>query len=81
MHAPVRLRYRRRPLALQLQATLYSALYAAVWSQPYIAGIFPWAWSAGDYLPGGSLVPVGGARCSTDFDVVGKPAQVGARTT
>ena len=61
---------------LQIQADLYTALYAAVWSQPFISGIFPWAWSAGDYLPGGSTVPSGGARCSTNFDIVGKPAQV-----
>jgi hypothetical protein len=32
---------------VQAQATLYSALYSAVWSQDFVAGIFPWAWSAG----------------------------------
>lgn len=66
-------------LWLQLQRSLYTALYAAVWPLPWVAGIFPWAWSAGDYLPGASWVPMGGARFSTDFDVAGKPAQARGR--
>lgn len=54
------------PIDLQTQATLYQSFFEAVWDQPWMAGVFWWAWPA-------SSAP-GGTPCSTGFDVYGKPA-------
>ena len=47
------------------QAILYESFFAAVWQQPWFAGVFWWAWP--DNLPGGD-------PCGTDFSVYAKPA-------
>lgn len=48
------------------QAILYSAFFDAVWSQPWMSGVFWWAWDSGNAV---------GNPCSTDFNVYRKPAQ------
>jgi hypothetical protein len=50
---------------LQTQATLYQSFFEAVWEQPWMAGVFWWAWPANG---------AGGTPCSTGFDVYAKPA-------
>lgn len=48
------------------QGVLYASFFEAVYPQPWLAGVFWWAWSAGH---------VKGEPCTTDFEVLGKPAQ------
>jgi hypothetical protein len=50
------------------QAILYASFFQAVYTQPWLAGVFWWAWDA-------SHTAATTAPCSTDFDVVGKAAQ------
>lgn len=47
------------------QAILYASFFSAVWTQPWMAGAFWWAWP--DTQPDGDA-------CGTDFSVYGKPA-------
>jgi hypothetical protein len=47
------------------QAVLYQSFFNAVWPQPFLAGVFFWAWP--ENSPGGT-------PCSTGFDVFRKPA-------
>ena len=47
------------------QALLYASFFQAVYRQPWLAGVFWWAWDAGNAR----------APCSTDFSVAGKAAQ------
>ena len=49
----------------QTQAVLYQSFFDAVWNQPWLAGVFWWAWP--ENQPGGT-------PCSTGFDVFRKPA-------
>lgn len=53
------------PPDLSTQAVLYQSFFDAVWTQPWMSGVFWWAWPAS---------PPGGTPCSTGFDVYGKPA-------
>lgn len=48
------------------QAVLYASFFQAVYPQPFLAGVFWWAWDAGHTR---------GEPCATDFNVLGKPAQ------
>ena len=48
------------------QAVLYASFFQAVYPQPFLAGVFWWAWDAGRTR---------GEPCATDFNVLGKPAQ------
>jgi hypothetical protein len=47
------------------QATLYASFFKAVWPQPWLAGVFWWAWP--DTAPDGDA-------CGTDFSIYAKPA-------
>jgi len=53
------------PPDLATQAVLYESFFAAVWPQPWLAGVFWWAWPENE--PGGD-------PCSTSFSVFAKPA-------
>lgn len=53
------------PPDLATQAILYSSFFAAVWPQPWMAGVFWWAWP--ENMPGGN-------PCGSDFSVFAKPA-------
>lgn len=48
------------------QGVLYASFFQAVYAQPWLGGVFWWAWSAGH---------VKAEPCATDFEVLGKPAQ------
>ena len=48
------------------QAVLYESFFQAVYPQPFLAGVFWWAWDAGHTRAD---------PCATDFNVLGKPAQ------
>ncbi len=50
------------------QAVLYEAFFTAVYGQPWLAGVFWWAWDAG-------YTRATAAPCSMDFNVLGKAAQ------
>ena len=50
------------------QALLYQAFFTAVYGQPWLAGVFWWAWDAG-------YTRATAAPCSMDFEVLGKAAQ------
>ena len=47
------------------QAVLYASFFEAVWTQPWLGGVFWWAWP--ENAPGGD-------PCGTDFSVFAKPA-------
>ncbi len=48
------------------QAVLYASFFEAVYPQPWLAGVFWWAWDGGRTRA---------EPCATDFNVLGKPAQ------
>jgi hypothetical protein len=56
---------RQGPVALELQARLYRATFAALWDEPWLAGLYWWGW-----LP----TPVGDATRDADYTPQGKPA-------
>ncbi len=47
------------------QAVLYESFFEAVWGQPWMAGVFWWAWPENDPK---------GTPCGTGFDIYRKPA-------
>jgi hypothetical protein len=51
---------------LATQAVLFEGFFEAIYNQPWFAGVFWWAWDAG--------LRKGGSKCSTDFNVMAKPA-------
>eukprot|EP00475_Leptophrys_vorax_P005517 TRINITY_DN1332_c0_g1_i1.p1 TRINITY_DN1332_c0_g1~~TRINITY_DN1332_c0_g1_i1.p1 ORF type:complete len:351 (-),score=95.60 TRINITY_DN1332_c0_g1_i1:471-1523(-) len=51
---------------VQTQALLYEAFFQGAWTQPWMAGYFPWAWP--DQLSADARVN------QTSFDIWGKPA-------
>ncbi len=50
------------------QAILYASFFQAVYTQPWLAGVFWWAWDAG-------TTQATQTPCSMDFNVLGKAAQ------
>jgi hypothetical protein len=51
---------------LETQAILFEGFFEAIYNQPWFGGVFWWAWDGG--------LRKGGSRCSTDFNVMAKPA-------
>jgi len=50
-----------------IQQILYQSFFDAIWTQPWMGGVFWWAWDASNSV---------GNPCSTDFNVYRKPAQL-----
>jgi len=54
------------PADYATQSILYESFFATVFTQAFFGGVFWWAWAATTDLP---------SPCSTNFDILGKPAQ------
>ena len=58
------------PADFATQSILYQSFFNAVYTQPFFKGVFFWSWDATLATP---------QPCSTDFNVLGKPAQAVVR--